>query len=252
MSTRPAELMGLPGGSCAGLARRVIVIDPDTPWILDPADLKSLCKEHPFDEARFSGRVNAHDRRRTDRLRACVDAGKYAQGAPPMGPEAFLPVAFVIGISGLDSVRAGSDQARRHRRTCARSAPAISARPMCCAPAARLATATLLLDMLKGNGRVIISGYFGGPKPAMLAAARTPFSATSFRCAEVFAAAGRRGLYRRAVRPVLAGPVVFCAVWLTTAFTSRYSRSRRCGEFRHAAVSVVVSATPRWPRYARC
>ena len=58
MSTRPAELLGLPGGTLrAGAPADVIVIDPDTPWVLDPADLKSQCKNTPFDEARFSGRV---------------------------------------------------------------------------------------------------------------------------------------------------------------------------------------------------
>src|SRR5580700_4277740 len=58
MSTRPAEILGLPGGSLrAGAPADVIVIDPDTPWILDRADLKSQCKNTPFDEARFSGRV---------------------------------------------------------------------------------------------------------------------------------------------------------------------------------------------------
>jgi dihydroorotase len=58
MSTRPAELLGLPGGSLrAGSPADVIVIDADIPWILDPADLKSQCKNTPFDEARFSGRV---------------------------------------------------------------------------------------------------------------------------------------------------------------------------------------------------
>jgi dihydroorotase len=58
LSTRPAELMGLPSGSLRpGAPADVIVIDPDTPWILDRADLKSLCKNTPFDEARFSGRV---------------------------------------------------------------------------------------------------------------------------------------------------------------------------------------------------
>jgi dihydroorotase len=57
-STRPAELLGLPGGSLrAGSPADVVVIDPDTPWVLDPADLKSQCKNTPFDEARFSGRV---------------------------------------------------------------------------------------------------------------------------------------------------------------------------------------------------
>ncbi len=58
MSTRPAELLGLPGGSLrAGSPADVIVIDPDTPWVLDPSDLKSQCKNTPFDEAKFSGRV---------------------------------------------------------------------------------------------------------------------------------------------------------------------------------------------------
>jgi len=33
------------------------VIDADVPWVLDRDDLKSLCKNTPFDEARFSGRV---------------------------------------------------------------------------------------------------------------------------------------------------------------------------------------------------
>src|SRR5919204_1126626 len=58
MSTRPAELLGLSGGSLrAGSPADVIVIDADTPWVLDPADLKSQCQNTPFDEARFSGRV---------------------------------------------------------------------------------------------------------------------------------------------------------------------------------------------------
>ena len=58
MSTRPAELLGLPGGSLRpGAPADVIVIDLDTPWLLDPADLKSQCKNTPFDEARFTGRV---------------------------------------------------------------------------------------------------------------------------------------------------------------------------------------------------
>src|ERR1700678_329719 len=58
ISTRPAEILGLPGGSLrAGSPADVIVIDPDTPWVLDPAELKSQCKNTPFDEARFSGRV---------------------------------------------------------------------------------------------------------------------------------------------------------------------------------------------------
>jgi dihydroorotase len=58
MSTRPAELLGLPGGTLrSGAPADVIVIDPETAWVLDPLDLKSKCKNTPFDEARLEGRV---------------------------------------------------------------------------------------------------------------------------------------------------------------------------------------------------
>jgi dihydroorotase len=58
MSTRPAELLGIPGGTLRQGARAdVIVVDLDAPWVLDPADLKSKCKNTPFDEARLQGRV---------------------------------------------------------------------------------------------------------------------------------------------------------------------------------------------------
>lgn len=58
MSTRPAELLGLPAGTLrTGAPADVIVIDPDVPWVLDPAELKSKCKNTPFDEARMTGRV---------------------------------------------------------------------------------------------------------------------------------------------------------------------------------------------------
>jgi dihydroorotase len=58
MSTRPAELLGLPGGSLKpGAPADVIVIDMDVPWIVDPDELKSKCGNTPFDEARMTGRV---------------------------------------------------------------------------------------------------------------------------------------------------------------------------------------------------
>jgi len=58
MSTRPAELLGLPGGTLRpGSVADVIVIDLDVPWVLDRAQLKSKCKNTPFDEARLQGRV---------------------------------------------------------------------------------------------------------------------------------------------------------------------------------------------------
>jgi dihydroorotase len=58
MSTRPAELLGLPGGTLkSGAPADVMVVDLDMPWILDPNELKSKCKNTPFDEARLTGRV---------------------------------------------------------------------------------------------------------------------------------------------------------------------------------------------------
>jgi dihydroorotase len=58
MSTRPSELLGLSGGSLrAGSPADVVVLDVDMPWVLDPNELKSKCKNTPFDEARLTGRV---------------------------------------------------------------------------------------------------------------------------------------------------------------------------------------------------
>jgi dihydroorotase len=58
MSTRPAQLLGLPGGTLRpGAPADLIVVDPEAPWVLDPASLKSKCKNTPFDEAKLQGRT---------------------------------------------------------------------------------------------------------------------------------------------------------------------------------------------------
>ena len=58
MTSAPAQLLRLPGGTLRpGSAADVIVLDLDAPWVLDPAELKSKCKNTPFDEARLQGRV---------------------------------------------------------------------------------------------------------------------------------------------------------------------------------------------------
>jgi dihydroorotase len=58
MSTRPAELLGIPGGTLkSGAPADVIVVDMDVPWLIDADELKSKCKNTPFDEARMTGRV---------------------------------------------------------------------------------------------------------------------------------------------------------------------------------------------------
>ncbi|SCW96181.1 dihydroorotase [Ancylobacter rudongensis] len=58
MSTRPAERLGLPGGTLRPGARAdIALLALDEAWILDPLTLKSRCRNTPFDEARFEGRV---------------------------------------------------------------------------------------------------------------------------------------------------------------------------------------------------
>jgi len=58
LSTRPAQILGLDAGTLrAGAPADVIVLDPGLPYMLFPADLKSRCRNTPFDEARLDGRV---------------------------------------------------------------------------------------------------------------------------------------------------------------------------------------------------
>ncbi|HLW90854.1 MAG TPA: dihydroorotase [Roseiarcus sp.] len=58
MATRPAEILGLPGGRLkVGAPADLIRFDPDEPYALDPATLHSRCRNTPFDEARMEGRV---------------------------------------------------------------------------------------------------------------------------------------------------------------------------------------------------
>jgi dihydroorotase len=58
MTLRPAEILRLPVGRLSvGAPADVVRFDPDEPYVLDPADLHSRCRNTPFDEARLEGRV---------------------------------------------------------------------------------------------------------------------------------------------------------------------------------------------------
>ncbi|GKX35824.1 MAG: dihydroorotase [Rhizobiaceae bacterium MnEN-MB40S] len=60
LSTRPAQIFGLPGGSLEpGRKADIAVIDLDAPWVLAKDDLRSRSKNTPFEDARFQGRVTA-------------------------------------------------------------------------------------------------------------------------------------------------------------------------------------------------
>src|SRR5262249_43449865 len=58
MSTRPAQLLGLPPGTLRpGAPPGIILGDLDSPGVLGPDTLKSKGKNTPFDGARLQGRV---------------------------------------------------------------------------------------------------------------------------------------------------------------------------------------------------
>jgi dihydroorotase len=54
----PARILGLPGGRLApGAPADLVLFDPDAPFILDRAALRSRSKNTPFDRQRMQGRV---------------------------------------------------------------------------------------------------------------------------------------------------------------------------------------------------
>jgi len=150
--------------------------------------------------------------------------GKYAEGAPPMGPEAFLPVAFIIGYlfgsipfgliltrfagtADLRSIGSGNIGATNVLRTGRKG----------------LAAATLLLDMFKGTAAVVIAGYFGGPNAAMLAGLGA-FLGHLFPVWLNFRGGKGVAVYIGVLLGLFwPAAVVFCLIWLAVALSFRYS-----------------------------
>src|SRR3974390_821629 len=96
--------------------------------------------------------------------------GKYAGGAPPMGPEVSLPLAFVIGYL-LGSIPFGLVLTKLAGTADLRSIGSgnIGATNVLRTGRKGVAAATLLLDARKGTAAVVIAGGIGGPDAAMLA-----------------------------------------------------------------------------------
>jgi glycerol-3-phosphate acyltransferase PlsY len=141
-----------------------------------------------------------------------------------MGSDAFLPVALVIGylfgsipfgviltrLAGtqdLRSIGSGSIGATNVLRTGRKG----------------LAVGTLLGDALKGTAAVVLCGYLAGPNAAMLAGLGA-FLGHLFPVWLKFRGGKGVAVYIGILLGLFwPGAVVFCLVWLATAFATRYS-----------------------------
>lgn len=127
----------------------------------------------------------------------------YLLGSIPFG----LILTRLAGTEDLRSIGSGSIGATNVLRT--------GSKP--------LAVATLLGDALKGTLAVVIAGYYGGPNAAMLAGLGA-FLGHLYPVWLKFK--GGKGI--ATYIGVLIGlfwpaAIVFCVMWLATAFTTRYS-----------------------------
>ena len=141
-----------------------------------------------------------------------------------MSADAFLPVAFVIGYL-LGSIPFGLILTKLAGTQDLRSIGSgnIGATNVLRTGRKGLAAATLLLDMLKGTAAVIIAGYFGGPNAAMLAALGA-FLGHLFPVWLKFRGGKGVAVYIGILLGLFwPAAVVFCVLWLATAFTTRYS-----------------------------
>ena len=141
-----------------------------------------------------------------------------------MGPEAFLPLAVIIGYL-LGSIPFGLILTRLAGTQDIRSigSGSIGATNVLRTGNKGLAAATLLGDMLKGTVAVVIAGYFGGPNGAMLGGLGA-FLGHLFPVWLKF----RGGKGVATYIGVLLGlfwpaAAMFGALWIATALTTRYS-----------------------------
>jgi glycerol-3-phosphate acyltransferase PlsY len=154
--------------------------------------------------------------------------GKFVEtgttGAAAVSGDGFLVVAFVLGYL-LGSIPFGLILTKLAGTQDLRSIGSgnIGATNVLRTGRKGLAAATLLLDMLKGTAAVVISGYFGGPNAAMLAALGA-FLGHLFPVWLKFKGGKGVAVYIGVLLGLFwPAALVFCLIWLATAFTSRYS-----------------------------
>jgi glycerol-3-phosphate acyltransferase PlsY len=147
-----------------------------------------------------------------------------ATGATAMSPEAWLPVALLLGYL-LGSIPFGLILTKLAGTQDLRSIGSgnIGATNVLRTGRKGLAAATLICDALKGTVAVVIAGYFGGPNAAMLAALGA-FLGHLFPVWLKFKGGKGVAVYIGVLIGLFwPAAVVFCVMWLATAFTSRYS-----------------------------
>jgi len=158
-----------------------------------------------------------------------------------MGPEAFYPVALVVGYL-LGSIPFGLVLTRLAGTQDLRSIGSgnIGATNVLRTGRKGLAAATLLLDALKGTAAVIICGYFGGPNAAMLSGLGA-FLGHLFPVWLKFKGGKGVAVYIGVLIGLFwPGALLFCGIWLALAFALRYS------SLSALAASVLTPLFPWW------
>ena len=141
-----------------------------------------------------------------------------------MGPEVFLPLAFILGYL-LGSIPFGLVLTKLAGTQDLRSIGSgnIGATNVLRTGRKGLAAATLILDMLKGTVAVVIAGYFGGSDAAMVAALGA-FLGHLFPVWLNFRGGKGVAVYIGILLGLFwPAAVLFCLIWLATAFAFRYS-----------------------------
>lgn len=145
-------------------------------------------------------------------------------GFAAMALDAFLPVAFVIGYL-LGSIPFGLVLTRLAGTQDLRSIGSgnIGATNVLRTGRKGLAAATLLLDALKGTAAVVTALRIGGLDAALLAGLGA-FLGHLFPVWLKFRGGKGVAVYIGILLGLIpAGALVFCLLWLATAFTTRYS-----------------------------
>jgi glycerol-3-phosphate acyltransferase PlsY len=141
-----------------------------------------------------------------------------------MSPDAFLPLAFVIGYL-LGSIPFGLILTRLAGTQDIRTigSGSIGTTNVLRTGHKGLAAATLICDVLKGTLAVILAGLYGGPNAAMLAALGA-FLGHLFPVWLKFKGGKGVAVYIGVLIGLFwPAAVVFCVLWAATAATSRYS-----------------------------